>query len=258
MLRRHGRDTDIDLGSSDPRPRRAILRQPAFGDVQAGENLDTRDDGLRRRIGWRGHRAEHPVDPHPHHEPGPERLNVDIARPQFHGALEQIVDGPHDRRTARQIAQTIDIIIARPMLRFIDVHGAGAAFIELPLQNGRDVIERRYGDFDGAAAYDLDRTDRGGIRRIRYRQAKTTLLRAERKHGRLAQKSRGKLLDGTGRIHQILKIQAPQTPEASHFISELAGRQIRLLPQQSATHLQNPHQRNLGPAFSFWPRPTPD
>src|ERR1700730_6275011 len=116
------------------------------------------------------------------------------------------------------------------MLRFNHVHGAGAAFVELALQNGRNLIERRYSDFNCTAAYDLDRTDRGSICRIRYCQAETTLLRTERKHRRLAQESLGEMLDSAGRIHQILKIQAPQTPESSRFISELASRQVRLLP----------------------------
>src|SRR3974390_2491986 len=98
------------------------------------------------------------------------------------------------------------------MLRFIDVHGAGAVFVELSFQNGRNVIERRYGDFNCAGAYDLDRPDRGGVGRIRYRQAKTTLLGAERKHRRLAQESRGEVLDRTGSIDQILKVQALQIP----------------------------------------------
>src|SRR6266700_8438301 len=93
-LRRHGGDADIDLNSSDPRPRGAVLRQPAFRDVKSGQDLDTRDDGLRRRIAWKRHGAEDPVNPHSHDKRGPEWLNVDVARSQFHGALKQIVDGP--------------------------------------------------------------------------------------------------------------------------------------------------------------------
>jgi hypothetical protein len=60
VLRRHGGDADIDLGPPDPRPRGAILRQPAFGDVEAGQNLDARYDGLRRRIGRKRYGARIP------------------------------------------------------------------------------------------------------------------------------------------------------------------------------------------------------
>ena len=67
---------------------------------------------------------------------GAERLDVNVARPQFHGALEQIIDGPYHRRAARQIPQAFDIVVAGPMLRLVNLGSADAAFVELPLQNG--------------------------------------------------------------------------------------------------------------------------
>src|SRR3984893_13607275 len=66
-------------------PCRAILRQAPFGDVEAGQNLDPGDQGLRQGIGRRGHGAKQTIDPHAHHEAVTERFDVNIAGPKLQG-----------------------------------------------------------------------------------------------------------------------------------------------------------------------------
>ncbi len=113
MLRRHDGDTDVDVGTPCPQPRRAVLRQAAFGDVEIGDNLDAGDDGLRQHAGRRRHRPQQAVNPHANHQPGGKRLDVNVAGAQFDRFFEQIVDSAHHRRAAGEIAQALDIVFTR-------------------------------------------------------------------------------------------------------------------------------------------------
>ena len=86
VLRRHGGDADVEFGARDAHARGAVLRQAALGDVEAGQNLDARDQRRRQHAGGRRHGAQQAVDAHAHDEPGAERLDVDVGRAQLHGA----------------------------------------------------------------------------------------------------------------------------------------------------------------------------
>src|SRR5579871_2987170 len=55
------------------------------------------------------------------------------------------------------------------------------------------------------------------------------------------------MFDRARRAHQILKIEAPQAPEARRFICELASRQIRLLPQRPQRTSRSP----VNPTFKL-------
>jgi hypothetical protein len=205
VLRRHGGDTDIDLSPSDPRPCGAVLRQPAFRDVKSGQDLDTGDDGLRRRIAWKRHGTEDPVNPHSHDKPGPEWLDVDVARSQFHRALEHIVDRPDHGSSARQIAQAVDVVIAGAVFRLINVHLSRRAFIESQFENRGDVVEGCNGDRDGTATDDLRCPDRGAVGRVGHRQAEAVVPRAKRENRRFPQKSRREMLNRSDNIHKLLQ-----------------------------------------------------
>ena len=111
MLRGHRRDPHIDVRSCNPQMRGAILRQPALGDVQSGENLDARDQGLRQHVGRRRNHAQQTVDPHTQRQGGAERFDMDVRRPQLHGFVQEIVHGAHDRGTTGEVAQALDIVI---------------------------------------------------------------------------------------------------------------------------------------------------
>ena len=82
-------------GDLDP----AVLGASAFGDVEFGQNLDTREDGTQQSPGGAIAFDQHAVDPVPDADPVLERLDVDVRRPQLHGLLDHQVDQPHDRGT---------------------------------------------------------------------------------------------------------------------------------------------------------------
>ena len=126
VLRRHGGDAHVELGARDAHARGAVLRQAALRDVEAGQDLDARDQRRRQHAGRRRHRAQQAVDAHAHHEPGAERLDVDVGRAQLHRALEQIVHGAHDRRAARKIAQALDVVVGARDGRLVAV-GRGSS-----------------------------------------------------------------------------------------------------------------------------------
>ena len=66
VLGRHDGDADVDVGSADAQPRGAVLRQPPLGDVEAGDDLDAGNHGLRQHAGGRRNRPQQAVDPHAH------------------------------------------------------------------------------------------------------------------------------------------------------------------------------------------------
>ena len=165
MLRRHGGDANIDVRARDPQPCRAILRQAPFGDVEAGQNLDPRDQRLRQGIGRRGHGAEQTIDPHAHHEAVAERFDMDIAGPQLHGFFEHVVDRAHHRSAAREIAQTFNIVVGAAARRST-VPGRCFLAAKLLAENRRNVLEGSDVDRHCSAKDDFGGVDGGGIARV--------------------------------------------------------------------------------------------
>ena len=141
MLRRHGGDADVEFGTADADPRRAVLRQPPLGDVQPCENFYARDQRLRRDTRWRIHRAQQSVDAHAHHEPGTERLDVNVGGAQLNRALQQIVERAHHRRAAGKIAQALDVVVGLLRGSLGALLGAGLAGIDALVEHRRDVLE---------------------------------------------------------------------------------------------------------------------
>ena len=140
VLRRHDGDTHIDLRTRGPHPRGAILWQPALGNVEARKDLDPGDDGLRGNAARRRDVAQQAVDAHPHDQRGAGRLYVNVAGAQLHRRLEQIVDGSHDRRTARQVAQIVDIVVLRDdAARALNVRALVVP--ETLIERGCDILE---------------------------------------------------------------------------------------------------------------------
>ncbi len=80
--------------------------------------------------GRRRHCAQQAIDPHAHDEPGPERLDMDIAGAQLDGSFEQIVDRAHDRRAAGEIAQALDVVVGARL-------GRVASSVALALSSNR-------------------------------------------------------------------------------------------------------------------------
>ena len=125
-----------------PQPRRAVLRQPPFGNIEAGENLDARNQRLRQRSRRRRYLPQQPVDAQAHHEPRAKRLDMDVAGAQFDGFLEQIVDGAHHRRAAGKIAQALDVVVARRRAgALVASQSRGVVLAETLRQRGLDILK---------------------------------------------------------------------------------------------------------------------
>ena len=169
VLRRHGGDAHVEFGARDAHARRAVLRQAAFGDVEAGEDLDARDQRLRQDAGRRRHGAQQAVDAHAHHEPGAERLDVDVAGAQLDRALEQIVDRAHHRRAAGEIAQAFDVVVAQLLDVVRLAARLGVVTAEALVEHGRHILERGDLDLDGPE-HDFRRAHRRRVGRVGERQ----------------------------------------------------------------------------------------
>src|SRR5215468_9420776 len=179
VLGRHGSDTNIDISPAGPRSRGSVLRQTAFRNVETSEDLDTRYDSLRRRVRRKRDGAENSVNSHTHNQSGPEWFDVDVAGSQFHRTLQQIVDGPHHGRPARQIAQAVDVVIAGPALGLRNIHGICDSLFEPPLEDRNDVVKGSDDDPDSTAADDFRGPDCGAVSRIRHGQTNATAAGAK-------------------------------------------------------------------------------
>ena len=216
--------------AADAQPRGAVLRQPPLGDVEAGEDLDARNQRLRHHAGRRRNGAQQPVDPHAHGEPGAERLDMDVAGAQLHRALEQIVEGAHHRRAARKIAQAVDIVVAVSCLRRPRTPSASP-----PSSRSSTVVmssNEAMTSLDAVAEHDFCGPDRGGIGRIGDRQLDAAVGRPEREHHGLRAESAGKsprrwasLASSSSRLIR------GKIPESGHLVGKFGGRQIGGFPQ---------------------------
>ena len=208
MLRRHRGDANVDLRPRRLQPRRAVLRQTPFRDVEAGENLDARNraPAAARRPGA-GIARKQAVDAHAHVKPVAKRLDVDIACAQFDRLFDEVVDRAHDGRAAgrdradcRRFPRRRRAPLARPPRR--------RRSSSLSPQNARDVLERGDDDFERrrqTRVRGLQRLRVGGIARPRAPDFAVAGL--ERKYRRLAQKPRRETI---GERTEFLP-----TPEAS-------------------------------------------
>ena len=82
-------------GDLDP----PVLGAPSFGDIELGENLDTREDGTQQPSGRAVALDQHAVDAVADADPVLERLDVDVRGPQLHGFADHQLDQANDRGT---------------------------------------------------------------------------------------------------------------------------------------------------------------
>ena len=140
MLGGHDGDADIDVGATDAQPGGAVLRQPPFGNVKAGDNLDARDNSLRQYAGGGRHRPQNSIDSHTDNETRGKRFDVDIACPQLNGFFQEIVDRTHHRRAAGKIAQTFDVVFAQLREAVRLTSSFGAIIDQALIQRHRQVV----------------------------------------------------------------------------------------------------------------------
>ena len=170
MLGRHDGDTDIGIGAAGTQARGAVLRQSPLGDVEARDDLDTGDDGLRQHAGGRCDLPQQAVDPEAHGQPGLKGLDMDVAGAQLDGLFQEIVDRAHDRRAAGEIAQAFDIVLVR-LPEAVDLGGVFRAVARKALiQHDGQIVECGNPDFDRGAENDLGRASCRKVGRVRHRK----------------------------------------------------------------------------------------
>ncbi len=225
-------------------PRRAVLRQPPLGDVEAGQNLDARDQRLRQRFGRRRHRAQQTVDAHAHSEAAAQRFDMDVAGAQLHRLFEQIVDGAHHGRAAGKIAQAVDAFVVAGALAFRRFLGPFRVRPQTLGERRRDVLERGDGDLDRPAEHDFHAFLRRDVVGIADRQAKSVLARRERKDRRFAQEPLGEAPGQRMRAHQLGQRQPRQLKKRGDFLGEVMGRDVARFPQLANGRIR----MRIGPA----------
>ena len=109
---RDDRHTHIDLAPLDTDVDSSVLRESFFGNVQAGHDLQSRDDRVRKLMDLRREwlDAEHAVDAKADREPFLLRLDMDIARSLFEGFDQQLVHQLDDGRSLGRLSQFTQLI----------------------------------------------------------------------------------------------------------------------------------------------------
>ena len=124
--------------------RSAVLRQPALGNVQAGEYLDARKQRLRQYVRRTRDDAQHSVNSHSNGQTGAKRFDVNVGRPELDRLVEKIIDGAYDRSAAGKIAKALDIILAMcARYRFALGSSSLLLFAKTLRQRRRDILEGR-------------------------------------------------------------------------------------------------------------------
>ena len=186
-----------------------------------------------RTPGGVGTARSKPVDPHAHHEPGAERLDVDVGCAQLHRALEQIVDGAHHRCAARKVAQALDVVVAALGRGLVGVDRRLVVLAEPLRQHGREILERGDLDVDRAAEHDLGGARGRDVVRIGEHQPGASVRVLIGKHQGLAQETAGELRRQRRRRDQLRQSHTRQAIERGDFGGKVVGREIARLPKVS-------------------------
>ncbi|MNQ90269.1 hypothetical protein D3C85_1056030 [compost metagenome] len=102
---RQGRDAQVHFLARDADRLASVLRQAAFADVHAAEQLDARAYRVEVRARCAAGRGQHPVDPHTDQKAILVRLDVNVGGATRQGLGEDGVDEVDGRRFLRQFTQ---------------------------------------------------------------------------------------------------------------------------------------------------------
>ena len=149
---------------------------------------------------------------------------MNVAGAQLHGPFEQVVDRAHDRRTARQIAQILDIVVGMREIRFGGIGRRQIFLAQAGGQNGGDVLERGNHRAHSTAEHDLGGAHRRRVDRVADGKAITAVGGLKRENRHLEQKAARKAPDQRPCFHQLGKAHAPRPIEARDLIGEVVGR----------------------------------
>jgi hypothetical protein len=161
-------------------PNPTVLRQAAFGDVEPGHDLDARDDrSLQprlRSLDLVQHAVIAVADP----QPVGKRFEMNIGSVRFHGARDQLIDQPDDRRLAREILEPLGIFLDRLSVGrdFIEDR-AVVSFLGLgvePLESGVDLDRDRNSHGHGLPERGRDRLAGKAVERIDHGQENAVRL----------------------------------------------------------------------------------
>src|SRR5437867_5928764 len=107
--RRKRRDAEVDLAGVIPELDAAVLRHPAFGDIEVGHDLQPRENRRFQPLRRRQHLVEHAVHPKADPEDLLVGLEVDVGGALLDGVDQHHVDQFHDRRFVGRLLQLEDV-----------------------------------------------------------------------------------------------------------------------------------------------------
>src|SRR6516165_1994678 len=218
MLRGHCSDTHIDFGAANAQSRSTILREPPFRNIEPSKDLDSGDQRLGHYPERRRDCTQQAIDAHAYSQPGAERLDMNVACTQLHGALKQVIESTHHRRAASKIAQAVNVIIAVPTLAASGLRLRGLAAVEA-LEHSGNIFERGNDGTYRMAEDDLDSANRRGIQGISNRKLDFFFVGgSERKHHRFAQETPREAFDLSVTCQQVWQAYALQVPKPRYIV----------------------------------------
>ena len=166
MRGRHGGHAQVEFAALHAQLDAAVLRQPAFGDVEPGEDLEAahhrRRHRQRRRVGF----LQHAVHAVAQFHLALERLQVDVGCAQFHRALQHLVDDADHRRFRGQVLEVLHVVeVGAGIGGLVVARGFG---FRIPLRQQRgDRRARRHLQGQRAAQRQRERIQRRRQPRVR-------------------------------------------------------------------------------------------
>ena len=186
-------DAQVDPAPEQGEPRAAVLRQPALGDVELGQDLDARDHRRRQASRRRARLAQPAMDPVAHAQMVARGLDMDVRGVQPQRVGQQLVDQPDHRRLLGGADQVLDVgaelaqqvladIVDDPLQgRLAGIPVAGVGLLQV-LQRG----DHRH---DPALHGEPDRLDRVAVARVGHGQPDGVVGGAHRQDRGVAQEA---------------------------------------------------------------------
>ena len=237
MHRRHRRHAQVDLLAVHAQPNAAVLRQPSFGDVEVGHDLDPRNDGSRQAARRRFDFVQHAVDPVADDEPVLERFDMDVGCARLERVGDDERDEPDHRRLGCEVLQVLDVGVERELVALLDIaddlSDRGAPGAVQPLQRRVELGRNRDQRFHFPARHHPKGADRVLVGGIGHREREFALVLLHRQRARLAQEARGNALleDRELRVSGRIDQREPQLDR-----ERLGDVALRAKPQRDEQH----------------------
>jgi hypothetical protein len=118
---------------------------------------------------------------------------MDVARAQLNRLLQEIVDGANHRRAAGEVAQALDVVLARKHLAG-QISRLGHVFAKAAVEYDREIFDRGNLDRDIPTEHDFGGALRCRVGRIGNGERSAAIGRLKRKNRHFPQKPLGKSL----------------------------------------------------------------